>query len=222
MTNSNLTESQHKNLARNQELLTACFRDRINTLGPRSCYGITNPVTHPAALPVFAIDTTLLKFARENYDEDPYKLKKVLFNHMGPLQGGPVFINGEKLGWDVQYSTAEELAFLVWHEQIHSQGYRLLTEKAAAKLFGSKTNILLRSWRESYYSDDYKRSRKIRHAVRLTCPQLQNVDGYDHTSYCLDATYSNKKYKFSILAASHYDTTMQGLWFYKPSSWQKA
>ena len=144
-----------------------------------------------------------------------------MLDHMGPLRGGPPIIHGVRLGRDIRYYTAEEIAFQLWHEEMHELGYQLLTEKAAADLHDRGTSIFLRSWLE-YYSSDYKRSRKIRHAVRLVSPHQQIVDGYEHTGYCLDTAHSKKEYTFSILAASDHDATAQGLWFYKASSWHKA
>lgn len=220
MPNSSLTESQHANFVRNQQLFVDHARERLRTLGLRS--GIDNPVIHPTFRPVFAIDSSLVKLARDKNNGNFSILRQVLYDHMGFHCGCKPLIDGTRPTMDVRPRIVGEIVFMMWYEKMRSCGYRFLTEKAAAELHARKTSIFLRSYMEDYYSADYKRSRKIRHAVRLVCPQQQIVDGYEHTSYCLEAAYSKKEYNFSILAASYLDTTMLGLWLYKPSARHKA
>ncbi|MFZ2949562.1 MAG: hypothetical protein WA003_08765 [Desulfuromonadaceae bacterium] len=218
MPNSSITEAQHVSLVRNQELFSTGLIERINTLGLGSRFIMDNPVIHPALRPALAIDTSLVQLARGNFAN----MRQALLSHMGFYYGCKPLIEGIRLGWDVRPRIADEIVFLIWYQRMHILGYRYLTEKAASELHNSETSIFLQSWLERYYSTDYQRSRKIRHAVKLVCPQQQIVDGYEHTKYCLEAAYSRKEYKFSILAASEHDTTMQGLWLFKPSSWKKS
>ena len=219
MPNSSLTEAQHKSLVRNQKLLSARY-DECSKLGLGTCLSMNNPVIHPAVGPVFAVDASLLELARQKNDWNFFNLKNTLHDHMGFRLGCKPLIDGTIPGMDVRPRIADEIVFQIWYARMICLGYRLMTEKAAAELHERGTNIFLRSWLD-YYSADFKRSRKIRHAVKLVCPHQQIIDGYEHTNYCLEAAYSRKEYKFSVLAASYHDTTMQGLLLYKPSTWKK-
>lgn len=218
MFNNSLTESQRANLVRNQELFITHMRGRTRSIGLYTGVIRDNPVIHPTLRPVFAIDISLLELAKEKYDGNLGALQKTLCDYMGYHQGCQPLVNGTGRGWDVRPRIASELVFSIWHENMFSRGYRLLTEKAAAELHDREISIFLRSLLESTYSSDFKRSRKIRHVVKLVRPQQQTVDGYEYTSYSLEAAHSKKEYKFSILAATHNDTTTQGFWYYKLSS----
>jgi hypothetical protein len=218
MPNSNLTATQHASLVRNQMLFDDFISEYTSTTGLNVSFELFNPVVHPALWPMFTIDASLVQLVRGKNYGDSWDMKKALLIHMGSWKHS--LSVGAKWGYDVRQCIADEILFTLWLEQMHSIGYRLLTENVAAQLHDNGTSIFLRSWLESYHSDDFNRSRKIRHAVRLVSPLPKFPDGHKHTSYRLEAAYSTHEYNFAILAASQFDTTAQGLWFFKPSSWK--
>lgn len=223
MSIGNLSSTQHASLLRNQEKYSAYWIARGNASLSDAYMRMENLICDPTLQPVFAIDYSLINLVSElNVESGLYKeyARKILLDHMGYYCNCAPLIAGEIPGKDVRPRIADEIVFLIWHSKMYSRGYRLLTTQAAAELHERNTSIFLRSWLESYYSWEYHRSRKIRHAVRLAFPLQHNIDGNLHTSYSLETAHSNAEYNFSVLAATEKDSTMQGSWFYKPSSWK--